>query len=476
MAAETGEAQPQGFYSTTSGTYFSDKDSLAEHYKSDFHKYNLKRKVAGLPPVTKEWFDSRKELLSSTATVGPVQKIWYDPLTKKKFSSENTYEAHVNSKKYKDLLKKTGQEVPAPVVSIRRADATGSAPTPAASKPAAKPAYNISIPNGVRPDKAQTTAEGSTQADDNVSEANSDGWETASDDEDADVPAAQAAEPSATPAANNAEADSRSASSSAAVSSSLDTPATPSRGDESAVRSPASDEASSAQDFEQWDICRSLFDNHVSSSMEANLEYMFKHFGFYLPDAEYLSDPAGLLKYLGLKLQYGHVPLYVRGDDAKARQFTSLHGVQRHMIDANKCKMVFDDDEEEYVEFYDWSKLEDELADKQLAVTETGEGADSIGYELEVVGDAEAGTSGKVLGSREFARYYKQHHKPADMRTSVQVNTVVARYRALGVDTSKPEDMVIKRVQKLQKRFDRLHLKNALKSNVIRNLPQNVPY
>ena len=64
----------------------------------------------------------------------------------------------------------------------------------------------------------------------------------------------------------------------------------------------------------------------------------------------------------GLKLQYGHVPLYVRGDDANARQFTSLHGVQRHMVDANKCKMVFDDNEEEYIEFYDWSKLEDELA------------------------------------------------------------------------------------------------------------------
>ena len=64
----------------------------------------------------------------------------------------------------------------------------------------------------------------------------------------------------------------------------------------------------------------------------------------------------------GLKLQYGHVPLYVRGDDTKSKQFTTLHGVQRHMVDANKCKMVFDDNEEEYVEFYDWSKLEDELA------------------------------------------------------------------------------------------------------------------
>jgi pre-60S factor REI1 len=34
-----------GFYCSTSGTYFSDKESLAEHYKSDFHRYNLKRKV-----------------------------------------------------------------------------------------------------------------------------------------------------------------------------------------------------------------------------------------------------------------------------------------------------------------------------------------------------------------------------------------------------------------------------------------------
>lgn len=455
---------------------------MAEHYKSDFHKYNLKRKVAGLPPVTKEWFDSRKELLSSATTVGPVHKFWFDPLTKKKFNTENTYLAHVHSKKYKDLLKKTGQDAPAPVVTARRAENAGNSTASAAPRPAGKPGYNMAIPNGVRPDKAQSpTAEDSTAADDAASEADSAGWETASDeDDDTNAITAQAAKTASTSSSKNAEAASRVPSASATNGSSaqpsLDTPATPSRGAESSVRGEASDEASSAQEFEEWDLQRSFFDNHMSNSMEANLEYMFKHFGFYLPDAEYLSDPGGLIKYLGLKLQYGHVPLYVRGDDANARQFTSLHGVQRHMVDANKCKMVFDDNEEEYVEFYDWSKLEDELADKQLAVTETGEGADSLGYELEVSGDAEAGTSSKVLGSREFARYYKQHHKPADMRKSVQVNQVVAKYRALGVESSNPEDVVIKRVQKLQKRFDRMHLKNALKSNVIRNLPQNVPY
>lgn len=45
-------------------------------------------------------------------------------------------------------------------------------------------------------------------------------------------------------------------------------------------------------------MCRSLFDNHVSPSFQANLEYMFKRFGFYLPDSQYLKDPEGLVKYL----------------------------------------------------------------------------------------------------------------------------------------------------------------------------------
>jgi hypothetical protein len=109
---------------------------------------------------------------------------------------------------------------------------------------------------------------------------------------------------------------------------------------------------------------------------------MFKQFGFYFPDAQYLADPEGLLKYLvsrmhrlgcswqeaaagwegsavlrscapscqparacladpcfpgrlgarpccqGAKLQYGHVPLYESGDNPNAKQFASLHAVQ----------------------------------------------------------------------------------------------------------------------------------------------------
>lgn len=79
VAAPAGEAAARsqtGFYCSTSGTYFNDKESLAAHYKSDFHRYNLKRKVAGLPPVTKEWFEARKAHLSTTAAATPAaQKV-----------------------------------------------------------------------------------------------------------------------------------------------------------------------------------------------------------------------------------------------------------------------------------------------------------------------------------------------------------------------------------------------------------------
>ena len=62
---------------------------------------------------------------------------------------------------------------------------------------------------------------------------------------------------------------------------------------------------------------------------------MYKRFGFYLPDSVHLTDPEGLLKYLGAKLVQGRLPLYVSGMDevtAKA-PFRSLHAVQRHMVD-----------------------------------------------------------------------------------------------------------------------------------------------
>ena len=57
----------------------------------------------------------------------------------------------------------------------------------------------------------------------------------------------------------------------------------------------------------------------------------------------------------GSKLQYGHVPLYESGDNPSARSFSSLHAVQRHMVDTGRCKMLYDGNEEEYEEWYNYA-------------------------------------------------------------------------------------------------------------------------
>ena len=42
---------------TAPGVAFATMDELKAHYRSDWHRYNLKRKVAGLPVVGKELFE-----------------------------------------------------------------------------------------------------------------------------------------------------------------------------------------------------------------------------------------------------------------------------------------------------------------------------------------------------------------------------------------------------------------------------------
>jgi hypothetical protein len=56
----------------------------------------------------------------------------------------------------------------------------------------------------------------------------------------------------------------------------------------------------------------------------------------------------------GAKLQHGHMPLYVRGDDEAGRAFPSLHAVQRHMADTGRFKLAWEGNEEEYEDFYDF--------------------------------------------------------------------------------------------------------------------------
>jgi pre-60S factor REI1 len=47
---------------------FNNSESQREHYKTDWHRYNLKRKVADLPAVTLTDFNQRVQFQKSEVT------------------------------------------------------------------------------------------------------------------------------------------------------------------------------------------------------------------------------------------------------------------------------------------------------------------------------------------------------------------------------------------------------------------------
>jgi pre-60S factor REI1 len=118
--------------------------------------------------------------------------------------------------------------------------------------------------------------------------------------------------------------------------------------------------------------------------------------------------------------------------------------------------MLFDGNEEEYEDFYDYSAANNAAEEpagaaaddaspasassttapadgqQQLALAldglSLGDGGAAGGWELAIPSQGPGGGS-KILGSRELARYYRQRPKPQDNRRSVIVNTIIAQYR-----------------------------------------------
>ncbi|XP_018327412.1 zinc finger protein 622 [Agrilus planipennis] len=87
------------------GVVFSDPELQRSHYKTDWHRYNLKRKVAELPPVSSEEF-ARRVLLQRNIDQHEENKKEYCLICRKSFGNKNAFLTHKNSKKHKENEKK----------------------------------------------------------------------------------------------------------------------------------------------------------------------------------------------------------------------------------------------------------------------------------------------------------------------------------------------------------------------------------
>ncbi len=82
---------------------FADGDVQRAHYKSDWHRYNLKRKVAEMPPVTAEVFREKVLAQKAESNAQSEEKTSkHCDVCNKFFSSENAFANHLHSKKHKE--------------------------------------------------------------------------------------------------------------------------------------------------------------------------------------------------------------------------------------------------------------------------------------------------------------------------------------------------------------------------------------
>jgi pre-60S factor REI1 len=359
-------------------------DERREHYRTDMHRVNLQRKVAGMPPLTAGSLATRR------------QPRFCD-VCSKKFSSASALANHNASRRHRDAARVRG---------FARGELEGE------------------VSGGVSETAPLFASDAGVSA-----RAGIDISPVESDDGDMDI--------------GEVGSDGLTAEQEAAIE-----------------RRIAEAEPLAANEC--------VFDLHVSDTPEDNLTYMAKKFGFFVPYVESLIDVNGLLEYLGQKVGIGYA--CVECD----KTFTSVAGVQRHMVDKQHCRMTSDDDvwAEEYIEFYDfgvdetydtatdggdgWEEVEgDEArqADEELTVAATGRSAGASSstqvafvseerkeremseyeatQEEEVAMVVRDGT--RVIGHRSLQRYYKQSGRAqTDSRDAVVINKVVSEYRMLG--------------------------------------------
>ncbi|THU95494.1 hypothetical protein K435DRAFT_666271 [Dendrothele bispora CBS 962.96] len=96
------QQQPSLFTCISCSIAFFSAEEQRLHYRSDHHRYNMKRRVAGLPPVSAAVFNEKViERRTETAVMSSLKGSTCE-VCNKTYSTENAYRSHVNSKKHKE--------------------------------------------------------------------------------------------------------------------------------------------------------------------------------------------------------------------------------------------------------------------------------------------------------------------------------------------------------------------------------------
>lgn len=103
----SGAAAPESYKHTCLNccVRFTDAAMWRDHYKTDWHRYNLKRSVAELAPVTAEEF-AKRILQQRELAAGAPKDAQYCKHCRKQFGTAKSYANHLGSRAHRDNVEK----------------------------------------------------------------------------------------------------------------------------------------------------------------------------------------------------------------------------------------------------------------------------------------------------------------------------------------------------------------------------------
>ncbi|GAC98590.1 potential zinc finger protein [Pseudozyma hubeiensis SY62] len=389
---------------------FPNPEDQRTHYRSDLHRYNMKRRVANLPPVKADVFNAK--ILERRAALAQEAQTAVTPdkceACDKKFASQNAYRDHLNSKKHKENVAR---------LEKRRQEQAG--PSSAA---AAVESNDEQVPLVFRVPKP-------------VGE------------QIAESPTAPALTRSTTDAAIVAEEKKQNARHTLMV---------PEDASEEQIQAAIDAKVASSRRVDPTHEC--IFCAKTGfTELKDTLAHMSKAHGFFIPDSEYIVDLPGLVSYLADKVSIGNICLYCNG---RGKGFHNLESVRNHMLDKFHCKIAYSDEEDqlELGDFYDFTSSypadedeewedagDDEDADEEMEVdgeeqvldmtTKSSKknvsGAEEEHDDQIRYGDSELELvlpSGARLGHRSLRRYYQQSLRDTPLGSSGTDQDLSRRY------------------------------------------------
>lgn len=274
------------------------------HMQSDWHRYNLKRRVASLPPLTSDIF-TEKVLANQASAAATAARASFERICaacQRTYFSENAYQNHLGSQKHR--------------LRVSQLAAGTDAATEDDTASMMSSAFSLGEPTGM---KTPTVEDPNSEADfshvvKRVEEASL---------EDGDP----VDERPARPTHSSTETREEHPISTSPKASTTD----------ATTRDPSA-------------ATKCLFCNITSPTLDANVTHMKSIHGMFIPERSYLVDLEGLINYLYDRIHALHECLYC----GQVRYTAS--GVQTHMRDKGHCMIAFESEEEmlEVGEFYDF--------------------------------------------------------------------------------------------------------------------------